>query len=98
MGRMSSLARSGALPDSHLVPDLLALGLRLVFCGTALGRKSAEARAYYANPTNMFWRTLHEVGLTPERLRPADYARLLEYGIGLTDLSKQHFGNDVELP
>jgi TDG/mug DNA glycosylase family protein len=95
---MTMLPRSGALPDSHLVPDLLAPELKLVFCGTALGRKSAEARAYYANPTNLFWRALHEVGLTPEHLKPADYARLLEYGIGLTDLSKQHFGNDVELP
>ncbi|MGF7168996.1 TDG/mug DNA glycosylase family protein [Sphingobium xanthum] len=95
---MTMLPRSGALPDSHLVPDLLAPGLRLVFCGTALGRRSAEARAYYANPTNLFWRALHEVGLTPERLRPVDYARLLEHRIGLTDLSKRHFGNDVELP
>jgi TDG/mug DNA glycosylase family protein len=95
---MTMLPRSGALPDSHMVPDLLAPGLKLVFCGTALGRKSAEARAYYANPTNLFWRALHDVGLTPERLKPADSARLLEHGIGLTDLAKHHFGNDVELP
>lgn len=95
---MTMLPRSGALPSSHLIPDLLEPGLKLVFCGTALGRKSAEARAYYANPTNLFWRALHEVGLTPERLRSADYPRLLEHGIGLTDLSKRHFGNDAELP
>ncbi|MBT2185709.1 mismatch-specific DNA-glycosylase [Sphingobium nicotianae] len=80
------------------MPDLLAPGLRLVFCGTALGRKSAEARAYYANPTNLFWRTLHEVGLTPDRFAPGDYARLLDHRIGLTDLAKGHFGNDAELP
>lgn len=98
MGGMSSLPRSGALPESHLVPDLLAPGLKLVFCGTALGRKSAEARAYYANPTNLFWRTLHDVGLIPKRLAPTDYARLLDHGIGLTDLAKRHFGNDSELP
>jgi TDG/mug DNA glycosylase family protein len=95
---MPSLPRSGLLPEHHLVPDLLAPGLRLVFCGTALGRKSAEQRAYYANPTNLFWRTLHEVGLTPERMAPTDYARLLAHGIGLTDLAKHHFGNDAELP
>jgi len=95
---MPTLPRFGSLPESHLVPDLLEPGLKLVFCGTALGRKSAEARAYYANPTNLFWRTLHEVGLTPERLRPDAYARLLNHRIGLTDLAKQHFGNDVDLP
>jgi len=95
---MSSLPRSGALPSSHAVPDLLAPGLRLVLCGTALGRRSAQARAYYAHPANLFWRTLHEVGLTPERFAPGDYPRLLAYGIGLTDLAKRHFGNDAELP
>lgn len=95
---MTMLPQFGALPQAHHVPDLLAPGLRLVFCGTALGRKSAEARAYYANPTNLFWRTLHEIGLTSQRLLPSDYARLLEHGIGLTDLAKHHFGNDAELP
>ena len=81
-----------------VVPDLLAAGLRLVFCGTAPSRASAAARSYYANPGNRFWRTLHEVGLTPTQFRPADYADLLTLGVGLTDLCKHHFGNDDELP
>jgi len=88
----------GALPDSHLVPDVLRPGLKVVFCGTALGRKSAEQKAYYANPGNFFWRTLHATGLTPERIKPQDYPRLLDYGLGATDLSKRHYGNDAELP
>jgi TDG/mug DNA glycosylase family protein len=95
---MPPLPRSGLLPDAHAVPDVLAPGLRLVFCGTALGRRSAEQRAYYAHPNNLFWRTLHETGLTPERIAPSDYAGLLAHGIGLTDLAKRHFGNDAELP
>ena len=81
-----------------IVPDLLAPGLRLVFCGTAPSRASAAAASYYANPGNRFWRTLHEVGLTPTRVRPADYATLLALGVGLTDLCKHHAGNDDELP
>ena len=92
------LPRAGSLPDTHLVADLLAPGLRLVFCGTALGRVSAERRAYYANPTNFFWRTLHRVGLTPDLLKPEEFPKLLEYGIGLTDLCKTAYGNDAELP
>ena len=81
-----------------VAPDLLAAGLKLVFCGTAPSRASAAARAYYANPGNRFWRTLHEVGLTPAQFRPADYADLLPLGVGLTDLCKHHAGNDDELP
>lgn len=80
-----------------VLPDLLAPGLRLVFCGTAPSRISMQARAYYANPQNRFWRTLHEVGLTPRRFAPADYAQLLPLGIGLTDLNKTEWGVDAEL-
>ena len=98
MGAMSLSTRSGLLPEDHLVADLLAPGLKLIFCGTALGRRSAQERAYYAHPNNLFWRTLHEVGLTPARIAPTDYAHLLEQGIGLTDMAKRHFGNDVDLP
>ncbi len=89
--------KSGVLPPGH-VPDVLAPGLKVVFCGTALGRVSAERQAYYAHPGNFFWRTLHATGLTPERLASQDYRRVLDHGIGLTDLSKSHFGNDAELP
>jgi TDG/mug DNA glycosylase family protein len=81
-----------------IVPDLLAAGLRLVFCGTAPSRASAVARAYYARPGNRFWPALHAAGFTPRRFRPAEYAQLLELGIGLTDLCKGHAGNDDELP
>ncbi|MBB6097042.1 TDG/mug DNA glycosylase family protein [Deinobacterium chartae] len=84
--------------DGYIVPDLLRENLRLVFCGTAPSRISARARAYYANPENKFWRTLHQVGLTPELVRPQDYARLLEWDIGLTDIAKRHSGVDAALP
>jgi TDG/mug DNA glycosylase family protein len=81
----------------HLVPDLLAPGLDLVFCGTAPSPASFKARAYYANPGNAFWATLHAVGLTPERLPPQRYAELLQWGLGLTDLNKTEYGSDHEL-
>ncbi len=91
------MEKFGALLPGH-VPDLLEPRLKVVFCGTALGRVSAERQAYYANPGNFFWRTLHNTGLTPELIKPQDYARVLDYGIGLTDLCKVHFGNDNQLP
>jgi double-stranded uracil-DNA glycosylase len=83
--------------SKHLVPDLLVPGLDLVFCGTAPSPASFRARAYYANPGNAFWPTLHAVGLTPERLTPERYPELLTMGIGLTDLNKTEYGSDHEL-
>ena len=82
---------------SPILPDLLAPDLRVVFCGTAPGPASARREAYYAGPGNRFWPTLHRTGLVPERLRPEDYPRLLEWGIGLTDLVKTRSGMDHDL-
>ena len=82
---------------ADVLPDVIAPGLRLLICGTAAGTESARVRQYYAGPGNKFWKTLHEVGLTPERLQPRDFARLIEYGIGLTDLAKQASGSDADL-
>lgn len=80
-----------------VLPDVLRPGLRIVFCGTGAGRRSAEVGAYYAKPGNRFWPTLHEVGLTPRRLDPHDFATVVDYGIGLTDVAKEHVGADSEL-
>jgi double-stranded uracil-DNA glycosylase len=84
--------------SAHVLPDLLAPGLAIVFCGTAAGTESARRQAYYAHPQNRFWRALHEAGLTPRRLEPAEYPLLLEYRIGLTDIAKFDSGMDRELP
>jgi TDG/mug DNA glycosylase family protein len=80
-----------------VLSDVLRPGLALVFCGTAAGSASARAGAYYAGPGNAFWRTLREVGLTPELLVPAEFERLPEFGIGLTDVCKARHGSDAEV-
>ncbi|MCX6097143.1 MAG: mismatch-specific DNA-glycosylase [Caldiserica bacterium] len=84
-------------PAGDLMPDVLTDGLRVVFCGSALGDVSWERRAYYANPGNRFWQTLAEVGLTPRRLVAEEYPRLVDWGIGLTDLIKTDHGQDVHI-
>jgi TDG/mug DNA glycosylase family protein len=81
-------------PGGDVLPDLLAPGLRVVFCGMAAGPESARAGAYYAKPGNRFWAALEEAGFTPRRLRPAEYPHLLGLGIGLTDLAKMQSGVD----
>ncbi len=82
---------------AEVLPDILRPGLRVVFCGTAAGSASARARAYYAGPGNSFWATLHATGLTPVQLAPAEYERLPEFGLGLTDVCKILHGSDEEV-
>jgi TDG/mug DNA glycosylase family protein len=81
-----------------VLPDVLAPDLRIVFCGTAASHHAAETQSYYAHPTNRFWRTLYNTGLTPRLLQPHKFWELLTYGIGLTDLAKLHAGPDAGLP
>jgi double-stranded uracil-DNA glycosylase len=71
-----------------VLPDYLAPGLRVVICGTAVSTHSASRGHYYAGPANEFWPLLHYAGLTPVLLTPEDDARVLEFGLGLTDLAK----------
>jgi hypothetical protein len=71
-----------------VLPDYLAPGLRVVFCGTAVSTTPASRGHYYAGPGNEFWPLLHESGLTPVLLTPDEDARVLEFGLGLTDLAK----------
>ena len=80
-----------------VLPDLLAPGLRLVVCGSAVGTQSARRGAYYAGPGNRFWVTLARVGLTPITLSPDQYPALLAHGIGLTDIVKERHGADSTL-
>jgi TDG/mug DNA glycosylase family protein len=67
------------------VPDVLAPGLRIVFCGINPGRVSAAAGAHFANPRNDFWRLLHAARLTPRLLEPAEQLELLRERIGVTN-------------
>lgn len=78
----------------HILPDVLAPGLTVWFVGTAAGPKSAAVGAYYAHAGNRFWRALHDAGITPVRLAPRDYPRVLELGVGLTDFCKTGWGVD----
>jgi double-stranded uracil-DNA glycosylase len=71
-------------PESA-VPDVLAPGLRVVFCGINPGRVSAAAHAHFANKRNDFWRLLHATGFTPRLLEPDEQFELLKHGVGATN-------------
>src|SRR5207244_10764411 len=71
------------------LPDYLQAGLRLVFVGFNPSMRSAAVGHYYAGPGNLFWPLLYESGLLPTPLTYAEDARILEFGIGLTDPVKR---------
>jgi double-stranded uracil-DNA glycosylase len=52
---------------------------------------------YYAGRGNRFWRTIHEVGLTPRLYKPHEFPSLLSLGFGFTDLCKSGAGMDHQI-
>ena len=81
-----------------MLPDHVAPGLDILFCGTAPGQMSADRGHYYARPGNRFWALLAETSLTPRRLAPAEDALLPSLGLGLTDLAQGVAGQDADIP
>jgi double-stranded uracil-DNA glycosylase len=71
--------------STSAIPDVLANGLRVLFCGINPGRVSAAARAHFANPRNDFWRLLHAAGFTSTLLAPERQWEALDDGIGITN-------------
>jgi TDG/mug DNA glycosylase family protein len=68
------------------VPDLVAPGLRVLFCGINPGLYSAATRHHFARPGNRFWPALRDAGFTDRLLRPWEERRLLQVGLGVTNL------------
>ena len=67
------------------VPDILAPGLTVVFCGINPGHHSDAKAAHFANPRNDFWRLLHAAGFTPRLVDASEQHDVLAYGIGITN-------------
>jgi double-stranded uracil-DNA glycosylase len=66
------------------LPDILASGLNVVFCGINPGMRSASLGQHFAGRSNRFWRVLHLSGFTPELMLPENANSLLGYRCGLT--------------
>jgi double-stranded uracil-DNA glycosylase len=69
-----------------VLPDVLGEGLGVVFCGINPGLWSAATGHHFARPGNRFWPALHASGFTPQRLRPDEQWKLLDLGLGLTNV------------
>jgi TDG/mug DNA glycosylase family protein len=68
------------------LPDVIAPGLDVLFCGINPSLMSAERGHHFARPGNRFWPALHLAGLMPRRFTPDEDRLLLELGIGITNV------------
>ena len=68
------------------VADLLAPGLKVLFCGINPGLYSAAVGHHFARPGNRFWPTLFAAGFTDRLLSPFEERELLARGYGITNL------------
>ncbi|TWD82992.1 G/U mismatch-specific uracil-DNA glycosylase [Kribbella amoyensis] len=68
------------------LPDVIAPGLRVLFCGINPGLVSAETGHHFARPGNRFWPALHLSGFTPRQLLPAEQGELPALGLGITNV------------
>lgn len=71
------------------LPDYLRKGMKLVIVGCNPSESSVRAGHYYAGRGNQFWPLLYDGGVVPEPLEYKDDKRIIEFGIGLTDLVKR---------
>jgi TDG/mug DNA glycosylase family protein len=71
------------------LPDYLRKGMKLVIVGCNPSESSVRAGHYYAGRGNQFWPMLFESGVVPEPFNYPDDRRIIEFGIGLTDLVKR---------
>ncbi len=66
--------------------DVIASGLRVLFCGINPGLYSGATGHHFARPGNRFWPTLHQAGFTSRLLSPTEERELLPLGYGITNL------------
>jgi TDG/mug DNA glycosylase family protein len=93
--RTKSPAATSSVPPSKAalaaaagkgLQDVIAPGLKVLFCGINPGLYSAATANHFARPGNRFWPALHAAGFTPRLLHPSEKDLLLESGYGLTNL------------
>jgi TDG/mug DNA glycosylase family protein len=81
--------REVAAAVGRTVPDVVAPGLRVLFCGINPGLYSGAVGHHFARPGNRFWKALHLAGFTDRVLTPFEERDLLAAGLGITNLVRR---------
>src|SRR5512145_451221 len=79
------------------IRDVIAPGLRVLFCGINPGLYSGAIGHHFARPGNRFWPVLHAAGFTSRVLKPWEERELLEEGYGITNLVARATAAEAEL-
>jgi double-stranded uracil-DNA glycosylase len=86
-----------AAAEGRSIADVIAPGLRVLFCGINPGLYSGATGRHFARPGNRFWPTLHAAGFTDGLLTPWDGDALLAAGFGITNLVNRTTATAAEL-
>lgn len=79
------------------VRDVIARGLRVLFCGINPGLYTAAVGRHFARPGNRFWPTLYRAGFTERLLSPFEERELLKSGYGITNMVARATATAAEL-
>jgi len=86
-----------AAATGRRIRDVIAPGLHVLFCGINPGLYSGAVGHHFARPGNRFWKVLHRAGFTDRELSPFDDRKLLDVGIGITNLVNRTTAAAAEL-
>jgi TDG/mug DNA glycosylase family protein len=75
-----------AAAHGRRIADVIASGLRVLFCGINPSLYSAAIGHHFGRPGNRFWPALHLGGFTPHLFSPYEDRDLPQLGLGLTNL------------
>jgi TDG/mug DNA glycosylase family protein len=79
------------------LPDVIAPGLSVLFCGINPGLYTAAVGHHFARPGNRFWPTLFAAGFTPRLFDPSEELELLPLGYGMTNVVERATAGADEL-
>jgi double-stranded uracil-DNA glycosylase len=79
------------------VPDVIASGLKVLFCGINPGLYTAAIGHHFGRPGNRFWPALYRAGFTPRLLAPHEERDLLQWGYGITNVVNKATVGEGEL-
>jgi len=79
------------------LPDIIAKGLTVIFCGINPGMTAAVAGHHFVSRSNRFWRVIHLSGFTPEEILPENNRTILQHRCGLTTVVERPTARAEEL-
>src|SRR5512145_1220550 len=83
--------------EGSTIADVIAPGLRILFCGINPSLYSAAVGHHFARPGNRFWPALYEAGFTERLLSPFEDRELLNHGYGVTNVVERATATAAEL-